>query len=267
MRLTILGSGTSSGVPVIGCRCSVCSSADPRNRRTRASALVEVAEVKILIDTSPDLRQQALRFGLARVDAVLFTHGHADHVHGIDELRSFNMVTLSEIPCFGNRPTLDRLRRTFDYIFEDTGSESLKPLLELHEVGEPFDARGVRILPVPLWHGRTPSLGYRIGDAAYLTDCSRIPPESFSLLENLDLLVLDALRHHPHPTHFSIAQAIEIVEGLRPRRAVLTHLSHQVDHADAQSRLPLGVELAYDGMSFELAEPALKEIYQERSQS
>ncbi|NMB75753.1 MAG: MBL fold metallo-hydrolase [Myxococcales bacterium] len=254
MRLTILGSGTSSGVPVIGCRCPVCVSSDARNQRTRSSALVEKGGRCILIDTSPDLRQQALRFGIARVDAVLFTHGHADHVHGIDELRSFNLVALSDIPCFGNEPTLSRLRRTFDYIFQDTGGESLKPFLSLTEVNGPFEAAGVPVVPVPLWHGKTPALGYRIGDVAYLTDCSRIPEDSLGLLSGLRLLVLDALRHHPHPTHLSIAQAVELVERLRPARAVLTHLSHQVEHAETQSRLPLGVELAYDGMSFEICE-------------
>lgn len=255
MRVTILGSGTSSGVPMIGCSCPVCTSDDPRNDRMRASAVVETGGRTLLLDTATDLRWQAIRFGLARVDAVLYTHAHADHLHGIDELRVFNIRQLSEIPCYGNRDILDRIRAYFRYIFDQEGAESFRPFLQLHEVTGPFRAAGVPVVPVPLWHGALPVLGYRIGDFAYLTDVNRIPDDSWRLLEGLELMVLDALRPRPHKTHFSLGQALEVVERAGPRRAWLTHISHQMEHQATNKELPKGVELAYDGLTLEMAEP------------
>jgi phosphoribosyl 1,2-cyclic phosphate phosphodiesterase len=252
MRITILGSGTSSGVPMIGCSCPVCSSPDPMNHRTRASVSVHLDAGTILIDTATDLRQQALRWGLTRVDAVLFTHAHADHIHGIDELRSFNMTSLREIPCYGPPEAVSRLRAYFDYIFREDQTESLRPFLTLQDLTSPTELCGVRVVPVPLLHGDQAALGYRLGDFAYLTDASRIPEGSWDLLPDLRLLVLDALRPHRHPTHFSIPEALEVIERLKPRRAVLTHLSHHVDHQLVNKKLPIGVELAYDGQTFEL---------------
>jgi phosphoribosyl 1,2-cyclic phosphate phosphodiesterase len=254
MRVTVLGSGTSNGVPVIGCECPVCRSADPKNKRTRASVAVECPAGTILIDTDTDLRQQALRWGLDRVDAVLYTHAHADHLHGIDELRIFNLRQLKEIPCYANPDVAERIGKYFRYIFEPEQSKSFRPFLDLQVLDGPLDLCGTRVVPIPLLHGDLPVYGFRLGDFAYLTDVSEIPAESWALLEGLDLLIVDALRPRPHPTHFSIEQAVEVAERLRPRRTALTHLSHLIDHQPINEGLPIGVELAYDGMVFEMRE-------------
>jgi phosphoribosyl 1,2-cyclic phosphate phosphodiesterase len=252
MRVTILGSGTSTGVPMIGCSCPVCTSTDPQNRRTRASAAVESDGKVILIDTATDLRFQALRWGIKRVDAVLYTHAHADHIHGMDELRSFNLCTLNEIPCYGSADTLERLRGYFQYIFNQEDPESLRPFLTLHELDGEMVLCGQKVIAVPLRHGNLQTLGYRINDFAYLTDASFIPEDSWPLLEGLKLLVIDALRPQPHPTHFSLAEALAVVERVKPGRTALTHLSHQMDQQTFNKKLPIGVELAYDGLVFEL---------------
>ena len=258
MRVTILGSGTSSGVPMIGCDCAVCTSPNPKNRRLRSSVAIELGPKRLLlIDTAPDLRAQALSVQLPRVDAVLYTHAHADHIHGIDELRTFNIRHLHEIPCYGNADTIRRLRAYFDYIFDHRQHESLRPFLTLHEVFAPFVLLGVEVVPVPLLHGKLEVLGYRIGDFAYLTDVSEIPSSSWSLLRGLDVMVIDALRHRPHATHFSIDQAVAAAERAQPIRCILTHLSHQVDHETVNKTLPIGVELAYDGLVLDLADPSL----------
>lgn len=259
MRITVLGSGTSSGVPVIGCDCEVCTSPDPRDRRTRASVLVELAGGNLLIDTSTDLRAQALGHGLRRVDAVLYTHAHADHLHGVDELRLFCLGRAGPLPCHAGPDALARLKAYLAYIFDpDEEPQSFRPLLELHEVRGPFELLGQRVVPVPLEHGRTPSLGYRLGRFAYLTDVNRIPEDSFALLAGLELLVLDALRPRPHPTHFSLAEALEAIARIAPGRAVLTHLAHQVEHAAVSAGLPAGVSLAHDGLELEVADEALE---------
>ncbi len=256
MNVTILGSGTSSGVPMIGCDCPVCKSSDPHNRRMRASAAVELRGKVLLIDTSTDLREQALRFDLRRVDAVLYSHAHADHIHGIDELRVFNMRHLHEIPCYGNADTVRRIKSYFEYIFDSGEKKGFRPFLSLNEIEGPLTLFGATIVPIPLWHGELPVLGYRLGGLAYLTDVNRIPDSSIELLADLDLLVLDALRPKPHVTHFSIDQAVEVATMLKPEKTVLTHLSHLVDHRTTNQNLPKGVELAYDGMQFELDDPA-----------
>jgi phosphoribosyl 1,2-cyclic phosphate phosphodiesterase len=248
MKVTILGSGTSSGVPLIGCTCEVCTSTDPKNNRTRASAVVEVNGKVFLLDTSTDLREQAIRFGLLRVDAVLYTHAHADHVHGIDELRIFNIRHLHEIPCYANKDTARRLRAYFEYIFEMAESESIRPFLTIYEIEKEFEIEGQKVIPIPAWHGQTQVFGYRIDNFAYLTDVNRIPEASLEMLRDLDLLVLDALRLKPHPTHFGLEEALQVIEQLKPRRAVLTHIAHQIDHQIISRSLPQNVELAYDGM-------------------
>ena len=253
MRVKVLGSGTSSGVPVIGCQCSVCTSPDPKNHRTRASVAIELAQGTILIDTATDLRQQALRWGLDRVDAVLFTHAHADHIHGIDELRIFNIRQLIEIPCYATLDVIQRLQNYLQYILcPENASNSFRPHLELLPLEGEFELLGKTIIPVPVFHGEMPIVGYRIGGFAYLTDVSHIPEDSWALLHDLDLLLLDALRIKPHPTHYSLDQALEVVEKIQPKRTALTHISHMIDHADINRKLPLGVELAYDGMLFEM---------------
>ncbi|MBW1807794.1 MAG: GPMC system MBL fold metallohydrolase [Deltaproteobacteria bacterium] len=263
MRVTILGSGTSSGVPMIGCNCPVCTSDNPKNRRFRSSVAVEFNNRLVLLDTATDLRQQALRYELPRVDAVLFTHAHADHIHGIDELRAFNFRFLRQIPCYGNQDVIRRICKYFEYIFDEGERESIRPFLTMHAVDGSFSLFGQTVTPVPLWHGSLSVLGYRLGDFAYLTDVSRIPDASWELLGGLELVILDALRPRPHKTHFSIDQALQVVERIKPKRAVLTHLSHMIEHEKVNKDLPKPVELAYDGMVLDLTES----IETERSES
>ena len=250
-RLTLLGTGTSTGVPVIGCHCAVCSSGDPRNRRSRCSALLEWDGRTLLIDTATDLRQQALTFGVERVDAVLYTHTHADHVHGIDDLRPYCLRRGGAIPIYGSAETIAVIRGNFGYIFDEEQEPGYRPQLTTRVIGTaPFEIAGASIVPIPLQHGRGSALGYRFGDCAYLTDCNALPPGSLELLAGLETLVIDALRFRPHATHFNIAQALEVAARLAPRRTLLTHLSHDVDHVRHAAGLPAGAELAYDGLSF-----------------
>jgi len=251
MKVTILGSGTSTGVPMVGCSCRGCSSDDSRDKRTRASLLVQHNGRNILIDASTDLRFQALREGIQRVDAVLFTHAHADHVNGIDDLRGFHFLHKEIVPCFGSRATLDTLLSGFRYIFHEHEGSGYTPLLKPVEVETDFELFGLTIIPIPLEHGRTQALGYRIGRFAYLTDCSRIPDSSRALLEGLEVLVIDGLRWNSHPFHFNIAEAIAATTPLKPVRTILTHLSHDVLFADG-ALLPPGYEFARDGMTFDI---------------
>lgn len=246
--LLILGSGTSTGVPMIGCHCPVCSSDDPRNRRSRCSALIRCAGQHILIDTAPDLRFQALREGLDQIDAVLYTHTHADHVHGIDDLRSFNPRNRQTIPLYASPKCVATLRENFRYIFMSGDDKGFLPRLRLEAVAAPFSIGGVPIQPLPIEHGADLILGYRVGDLAYLTDCNRVPAATISALEGIETLVIDALRFSPHATHFTIAEAIAFAQGLGIKRTVLTHLSHDVDARKHGASLPAGVELAYDGL-------------------
>ncbi len=249
-RVRFLGTGTSHGVPMIGCPCATCRSTDPRDRRTRPSIHVAVdGGPAILVDTSTDLRQQALDHAITRVDAVLFTHSHADHVMGFDDLRRFNGLQGSAIPAYADEFTASEITRIFNYVFSPPDEKGGGiPQVTLTTIDGPFDVDGVRVLPVPLLHGRRPILGFRFGGFAYLTDCSTIPDQSWPLLEDLDVLVLDALRHRPHPTHFSVSQALEVIQRLRPRQAWLTHICHDLPHAETNRALPPGVALAYDGL-------------------
>ncbi len=251
MKAIILGSGTSTGVPMVGCSCRVCRSTDPRDQRTRTSLLIRTATGNnILIDTCTDLRRQMLREGIDALDAVLFTHTHADHVNGIDDLRGFHYIHKRLIPCYGTAETIHHLQSTFPYIFKGLERAGYAPLLDAQIIDLPFELFGCRITPVPLLHGPIPATGYRINDLAYLTDCSLIPDASIPLLQGVDTLIIDALRYTPHPSHFNITSALELIGRLRPRRALLTHLTHEVAHRDG-ARLPEGVELAYDGMLLE----------------
>lgn len=248
MKAIILGSGTSTGVPMVGCRCRVCLSTDRRDRRTRTSLLIRTdAGRNIIIDTSTDFRYQMIRERIDAIDAVLFTHTHADHVNGIDDLRGFHFIHKRLIPCYGTAETIRHLRTTFPYIFKGLETPGYAPLLASQPVDAPFDLFGCRVTPVPLLHGTVGATGYRINDLAYLTDCSAIPDASLPLLRELDTLVIDALRYSPHPGHFNIDGALEVIGSLKPRKSILTHLTHEVAHADS-ARLPSGVELAYDGM-------------------
>ena len=253
-RVTVLGSGTSAGVPMIGCSCDTCHSTDPRDTRLRPSIYIDVADgPKILVDTSTDLRQQALTHGLRRVDAILFTHSHVDHILGLDEVRRFNILQRQTIPVYADAPTAADLRRTFHYVFDPPSEKGGGvPQIELATIDGPFECCGVRIVPVPLYHGPRQILGFRFGTFAYLTDCNRIPDDSWPLLPDLDVLILDTLRHRPHPTHFSVKESLDVVARLRPRRTYFTHMCHDLPHAATNASLPPGVELAYDGLQIDV---------------
>lgn len=254
VRVTFLGTGTSTGVPVIGCTCPTCRSDDPRDRRWRPCILIQLADgIHVLVDTPPDLRSQALAFGVARVDAILFTHAHADHVLGLDDVRPFNFRQRAPIPCYGDAPTITAVRRMFAYVFDKgTPAGGGLPELALFTLNGPVVIGRTTFLPVPVWHGDQLILGYRVGRFAYLTDCSGIPDGSWPLLEGVATLVIDALRDRPHPTHFSVAQAIEAVGRISPMRTYLTHMGHDLPHAATCARLPAGMELAYDGLVLEI---------------
>jgi phosphoribosyl 1,2-cyclic phosphate phosphodiesterase len=262
MRVTVLGSGTSHGVPAIGCDCAVCHSTDPRDRRMRPSILIEVDAAgtaftesvrSILVDTSTDLRAQALTFDVRRVDAILFTHTHADHVLGLDDVRRYNQMQRTSIPCFGDAETLAGLRRMFAYIFSPPAQiGGGVPQLSLFPIAGPFTLGGIEIVPVRVFHGRLPVLGFRIGSFAYLTDCNRIPDDSWPLLQGVRTLIVDALRHRPHSTHFSVAEACEVAGRIGSERAYFTHICHDLPHAATCAQLPAGVELAYDGLVLEI---------------
>jgi phosphoribosyl 1,2-cyclic phosphate phosphodiesterase len=271
LRITLLGTGTSHGVPMIGCGCAVCRSDDPCDRRTRPSILIDVigdwdaadarrrsatanAVRHVLVDTSTDLRAQALAHGVARVDAILFTHSHADHVLGLDEVRRFNHLQRAVVPCFGDARTLSDIRRTFAYVFappDEPGGGI--PQITLARLAGAFSLGGVEFHPVPVFHGTRLILGFRVGSFAYLTDCSRIPDDSWPLLDGVGTLVVDALRDRPHPTHFNVAEALDVVRRLGPERAYFTHICHDLPHAATCARLPAGVELAYDGLVLTVA--------------
>jgi phosphoribosyl 1,2-cyclic phosphate phosphodiesterase len=253
-RLVVLGSGTSTGVPVFGCDCRVCTSADPRNHRTRPSILLQLPGGNLLVDTGPEMRLQLVRERVRQVHAIAFTHNHADHLFGLDDARLFPRAIGGPVPVYCEAETEESIRRIFHYAFaEHTAAFPLGyvPKIRFERIapGVPFSALGQAILPIRLEHGKFRVLGFRVGGLAYCTDVSAIPEESWPLLEGVDTLFLDALRHEPHPTHFSLGEALAVVERLRPRRAYLTHLSHSFDHAETESALPPGVALAYDGLA------------------
>ena len=259
MRITFLGTGTSHGVPMIGCECATCLSADSRDVRLRPSIYVETAGARVLVDAGPDLRAQALRHHITRVDAILFTHGHADHILGMDDVRRFNALrekaaTPGAMPCFGDAATLEDIRRMFSYVFDPaTPKGGGLPQLDLRDVDGAFRVGDLEVTPVPVLHGSRPILGYRFGPFAYLTDCSRIPDPSWPLLSGLDVLVLDALRIRPHPTHFSLDEAVATAARIGAARTFFTHMCHDLSHAATDARLPSGMALAYDGLVLELS--------------
>jgi phosphoribosyl 1,2-cyclic phosphate phosphodiesterase len=239
---------------MIGCPCETCRSTDPRDTRLRPSIYLDVADgPAVLVDTGTDLRQQALQRGVTRVDAILYTHSHADHVMGLDEVRRFNMLQRGPIPAYADARTAADLRRAFGYVFDAAEQKGGGvPQIDLQTIDGPLAIGPLRVQPIALLHGVRPILGYRFGAFAYLTDCNRIPDESWPLLDGLDILVVDALRHRPHPTHFTVAEALEVVGRLKPRQSYLTHICHDLPHAATNATLPPGVELAYDGLTFDI---------------
>jgi phosphoribosyl 1,2-cyclic phosphate phosphodiesterase len=256
LKVTVLGSGTSMGVPTLGCPCRVCKSNDPHDKRLRPSLLISRGGQNVVIDTTPDFRQQALRVGLDRLDAILLTHGHADHILGFDDIRPFNLRQRSALPVYSNEETFRIIRRVFAYVFDDKPTLSTVPSVNLYDMQHPVELLGIPFIPVPLLHGEIEVLGFRFGRAAYLTDFSRIPDSSMALLQGLDVLVLDALRDIPHPMHQTVEQALAIIQQLKPRRAWFTHIAHDLPHAETNERLVrMGfphVQLAYDGLEFDV---------------
>jgi phosphoribosyl 1,2-cyclic phosphate phosphodiesterase len=252
LQLTVLGSGTSMGVPTLGCHCDVCQSNDPRDQRTRPSLLLAYNGHNVVIDTSPDFRAQAIREKIERLDAVIYTHGHADHILGLDDIRPFNLKQGGVIPVYASADTQTTLQKQFAYVFDGAPTESSVPGVQMHTITGPFDLFGLEFTPVAANHGKQPVLGFRFGAAAYLTDFSSVPEESKKLLTGLDDFILDALRYRPHPMHSNVEQSLALVAELKPKRAWFTHICHDLGHIDANAKLPEGVQLAYDGLKFEV---------------
>ncbi len=245
LNVTILGSGTSAGVPMIGCHCAVCLS----DRRTRCSIVIESQGTAVLIDTTPELRLQACANRIDRIDAVVFTHAHADHVMGLDDCRRYNAVSGSSLDVWASRATFDVLDACFGYAFKKPDPELtlFRPHLIQREITGPFEIGPMRFVPVPLMHGKMPVLGFRVGPFAYCTDVNFISDESYTLLSGVDTLIIDALQWKTHATHFTIEEAMAAARRIGARRTLFTHISHQVGHAETSTRLPEGFELSYDG--------------------
>jgi phosphoribosyl 1,2-cyclic phosphate phosphodiesterase len=245
----VLGSGTSSGVPTIGCSCEVCRSSDPRDKRLRPSILISFEGRNVVIDTTPDFRAQILRAGIDRLDAIVYTHGHADHIFGLDDVRPFNYHQGSKIPIYASRSTFAIIERVFAYVFDKRDRKTYVPQLEVNLIDDaPFDVMGLRFEPIPLTHGKDSIFGFRFGNVAYLTDHSEIPEASIEKLGGLDVLFLDALRNRPHPTHSTVETSVETARRLRPRRTYFTHMCHDLGHAATEALLPADIYLAYDGL-------------------
>lgn len=253
LKITVLGSGTSSGVPTIGCTCEVCRSTDPRDTRLRPSILIRHGDRNIIIDTTPDFRAQVLRARTERLDAIVYTHSHADHILGLDDVRPFNYHQKARIPIYASKPAFAVIERVFEYVFDNQERSTNVPRLDVHLIDEtPFDVLGLRFEPIPLTHGKDTIFGYRFEDVAYLTDHSDIPESSLARLHGLDVLFLDALRHRPHPTHSTVERSVATAQMLRPRRTYFTHMCHDVGHAATQATLPPGIFLAWDGLEIDV---------------
>ncbi|MHB1564357.1 MAG: MBL fold metallo-hydrolase [Leptospirillum sp.] len=249
LDVLFLGTGASSGVPVIGCSCPVCISTDKKNRRTRSSVLVRCAGKNLLIDTSPDLRYQSLKNGVVTIDGVIFTHPHADHVLGLDELRIFNYIQKREIPVYADSYTLSRVQMMFPYAFSEANRGGLsRPKLIPHEITGPADILGMSVISFPVYHGPVMNHAVRINDLVYLTDCKGIPDESWEALYGVETLIVGAVKYEPHESHFGIHEALALIERLNPKRAFITHLSHSLEHEELSRMLPPSVFVAYDGL-------------------
>jgi phosphoribosyl 1,2-cyclic phosphate phosphodiesterase len=253
MTVTMLGSGTSSGIPVVACDCPVCLSTNPLNKRLRSSIALSGGGIDLVVDCGADYRQQALQYQLRRLDAVLLTHAHSDHVAGIDEIRLYNWRQRCAIPFYGTGETFASLRRRFDYVFEPTQTGGGVPHIILNQIDEkPFAVCGLRVVPLMVMHGSLPVTGFRFGDFAYITDASFIPDATLERLQGVRFLVLNALRYRPHPTHLTIEQATAIAQQVGAERTWFTHITHDVDHDEANARLPPGIELGWDGLTIEI---------------
>lgn len=251
MRVTVLGCGTSGGVPRIGNLWGACDPAEPRNRRRRSSILVQSATTTLIVDTTPDMREQCLEVNLQHLDAALYTHGHADHVNGIDDLRGFALLQGQRIPVYGTADTMAGLQNQFGYIF--ASAKNYPPIATAHSFAGPFTVGDIDVVPFRQTHGSIESQGFRFGSIAYSTDLNGLPEDSFELLQDLDLWIVDALRPQPHPTHSHLAQTLEWIERLRPKRALLTHMTCDMDYQSLCSELPAGVEPAHDGLIVEIS--------------
>jgi phosphoribosyl 1,2-cyclic phosphate phosphodiesterase len=251
--LLFLGTGTSAGVPMIGCHCPVCSSTDPHDHRNRCSVVIGYNGKKVLVDTTPELRLQCVAHGVDWIDSVVFTHAHADHIMGLDDVRRFNAIKQGPLDIWADEATHSSLAASFGYAFREPNKAEkvFRPHLERRLIDGPFVVEGQTWTPVPMIHGRMKVLGFRVGNLAYCTDVSFMPEPSFDLLQGLDVLVLDALAWHEHPTHFSIDQALAVVDRLQPKQTYFTHIAHGLGHADTNARLPANVRLAYDGLRVE----------------
>ena len=254
LDLLFLGTGTSAGIPMIGCHCPVCRSSDPHDKRTRCSIVVSYNDHHFLVDTTPELRLQCVANGVDWIDSVVMTHGHADHIMGLDDVRRFNAIKQGPLDIWANNETHETLTKCFGYAFNepDPSAKVFRPHLVRRVIDGPFDLAGQTWTPVPLLHGKMTVLGFRIGNFAYCTDVSTLPEASAAMLHGLDVLVLDALAWHKHPTHFSIDEALAVVEQVKPKRTLFTHIAHSLGHAETNAKLPENVRLAYDGQRLEI---------------
>jgi len=250
VELLFLGTGTSAGIPMIGCQCPVCTSTDPRDKRTRPCVVISYDGFHVLVDASPELRLQCVAHGVDRIDAIVVTHAHADHIMGLDDVRRFNTIRNGPLDVWADGPTHSILDSCFGYAFRppDPTAGVYRPHLLRRFIRGPFELHGRKWIPIPLFHGQMPIFGFRVGDLAYCTDCSHVPEEAMKLLTGLKILVIDGLQFRPHPTHLSIDQAVQVAQRLRPGRTYLTHIAHAVGHAATSTQLPAGVELAHDGL-------------------
>jgi phosphoribosyl 1,2-cyclic phosphate phosphodiesterase len=249
LELLFLGSGTSAGVPMIGCHCPVCSSTDARDKRMRSSVVVSYGDTRVLVDTTPELRLQCVANGVDRIDAIVFTHAHADHIMGLDDVRRFNVTAAGPLDVWADDLTFDSISRCFGYAFArpDPPDGLFRPTLIRRSIDGPFEIAGVRWTPIPLIHGNEPVLGFRIGRLAYCTDVSEVPEASLALLNDLDVLVIDALHHKRHSKHLSLEQAMEISDRVKPAQTLFTHISHGIAHAETNRILPAHMQLSFDG--------------------
>ena len=252
-KLTILGSGSSAGTPVVGCDCSTCLSTNPKNNRTRCSSIIHLNDGRnILIDTGPDLRIQSLRESIDAVDAVLFTHHHADHCHGIDDLRAFCQKNKKQIPLYGSEYVMKQLEAKFGYAMIEPMGFWEVPVLKSYVVNEPFELFGETVTPIPLFHGKSMIYGYRVGNLAYLTDVSSIPENSMKLLNGIDTLLIDCLRYKPHHTHFNFDQSLATALEINARQSYLIHMTHEIEYEELQKKLPKGIYAGYDGLKLSI---------------